>query len=46
MVMANEFAPELELPTVHIDNLTAAFDAVNYLYELRFYHIIKNFLII
>ena len=29
MVMANEFAPELELPTVHI----AAFDAVNYLYE-------------
>ena len=33
MVMANEFAPELELPTVHIDNLTAAFDAVTYLYE-------------
>ena len=33
MVMANEFAPELELPTVHIDNLIAAFDAVNYLYE-------------
>lgn len=33
MVMANEFAPELELPTVHIDNLTAAFDEVNYLYE-------------
>ncbi|EJD5563477.1 DNA-binding transcriptional regulator CytR [Escherichia coli] len=33
MVMANEFAPELELPTVHTDNLTAAFDAVNYLYE-------------
>ncbi|EFM2062149.1 DNA-binding transcriptional regulator CytR [Escherichia coli] len=33
MVMANEFAPELELPTVHIDNLTAAFGAVNYLYE-------------
>ena len=24
MVMANEFAPELKLPTVHIDNLTAA----------------------
>ena len=23
MVMANEFAPELKLPTVHIDNLTA-----------------------
>ncbi|AGE88103.1 DNA-binding transcriptional regulator CytR [Cronobacter sakazakii] len=34
MVMANEFAPELELPTVHIDNLTAAFNAVNYLHEL------------
>jgi len=34
MVMANEFAPELELPTVHIDNLTAAFDAVNYLHNL------------
>ena len=33
MVMANEFAPELELPTVHIANLPAAFDAVNYLYE-------------
>nr|WP_284454082.1 DNA-binding transcriptional regulator CytR [Citrobacter sp. MNAZ 1397] len=33
MVMANEFAPELELPTVHIDNLTAAFNAVNYLRE-------------
>jgi LacI family repressor for deo operon, udp, cdd, tsx, nupC, and nupG len=34
MVMANEFAPELELPTVHIDNLTAAFNAVSYLYGL------------
>ncbi|MBI0230781.1 DNA-binding transcriptional regulator CytR [Yersinia pestis] len=34
MVMANEFAPELELPTVHIDNLTAAYEAVNYLHEL------------
>lgn len=34
MVMANEFAPELELPTVHIDNLTAAFNAVNYLQEM------------
>ena len=33
MVMANEFAPELELPTVHIDTLTDEFDAVNYLYE-------------
>lgn len=34
MVMANEFAPELELPTVHIDNLTAAFEAVHYLLNL------------
>ncbi|MGL5700091.1 MAG: DNA-binding transcriptional regulator CytR [Kluyvera sp.] len=34
MVMANEFAPELGLPTVHIDNLTASFDAVSYLHEL------------
>lgn len=34
MVMACEFAPELELPTVHIDNLTSAFDAVNYLTQL------------
>src|SRR5476649_1773186 len=34
MVMANEFAPELELPTVHIDNLTAAFEAVHYLIGL------------
>ncbi len=34
MVMANEFAPELELPTVHIDNLTAAFEAVNHLHQL------------
>lgn len=39
MVMANEFAPELELPTVHIDNLTAAFNAVNYLRELGHRHI-------
>ncbi|RWR03231.1 transcriptional regulator [[Pantoea] beijingensis] len=34
MVMANEFAPEMELPTVHIDNLTAAFEAVNHLHKL------------
>jgi len=34
MVMANEFAPELDLPTVHIDNLTAAFEAVNHLLKL------------
>lgn len=34
MVMANEFAPELELPTVHIDNLTAAFEAVSHLLKL------------
>lgn len=32
--MACEFAPELELPTVHIDNLTSAFEAVNYLTQL------------
>ncbi|PNQ70746.1 DNA-binding transcriptional regulator CytR [Vibrio agarivorans] len=34
MVMACEFAPELELPTIHIDNLTSAFEAVNYLTQL------------
>lgn len=34
MVMANEFAPELKLPTVHIDNLTAAYNAMIYLQEL------------
>lgn len=34
IVMANEFAPELKLPTVHIDNLTAAFNAVSYLQNL------------
>ncbi|UPT57693.1 DNA-binding transcriptional regulator CytR [Dickeya zeae] len=34
MVMANEFAPELDMPTVHIDNLTAAFEAVSYLHQL------------
>ena len=34
MVMACEFAPELELPTVHIDNLTSAFEVVNYLTQL------------
>ncbi|MCX8959196.1 DNA-binding transcriptional regulator CytR [Erwinia psidii] len=34
MVMAHEFAPELELPSVHIDNLTAAFEAVNHLLKL------------
>lgn len=39
MVMANEFAPELELPTVHIDNLTAAFNAVFHLHELGHRHI-------
>lgn len=39
MVMANEFAPELELPTVHIDNLTAAYNAVAYLQELGHHHI-------
>lgn len=34
MVMANEFALELELPTVNIDNLTAAFNATHYLQSL------------
>lgn len=34
LVMACEFAPELELPTVHIDNLTSAFEAVNYLTQM------------
>lgn len=34
MVMACEFDPDLELPTVHIDNLTAAFQAVNYLTQM------------
>ncbi len=32
--MACEYAPELELPTVHIDNLTAAYEAVNYLTQM------------
>ncbi|WP_084884144.1 DNA-binding transcriptional regulator CytR [Vibrio sp. qd031] len=31
LVMSCEYAPELELPTVHIDNLTAAYDIVNHL---------------
>lgn len=34
IVMVNESAPELGLPAVHIDNLTTAFNAVNYLHEL------------
>lgn len=34
MVMINEFVPELQLPTVHIDNLTAAYEAVNFLIGL------------
>ncbi len=34
MVMINEFVPELQLPTVHIDNLTAAYEAVDYLIGL------------
>jgi len=34
MVMINEFVPELQLPTVHIDNLTAAYEAVDYLVGL------------
>ncbi len=31
LVIANEFSADLEYPTVHIDNLTSAFNAVNYL---------------
>ncbi|MEI9747142.1 DNA-binding transcriptional regulator CytR [Moellerella wisconsensis] len=34
MVMANEFTPELKLPTVHIDNLTSSFNATHYLQKL------------
>ncbi len=34
IVMACEYDPELELPTVHIDDLTAAFDMVNYLAQM------------
>jgi LacI family repressor for deo operon, udp, cdd, tsx, nupC, and nupG len=34
MVMACEYSPELELPTVHIDNLTSAFEVVNYLTQV------------
>lgn len=34
LVMACEYAPELELPTVHIDNLTSSFEAVNYLTQM------------
>lgn len=34
LIMANEFTPELAIPTVHIDNLTAAFNVVSYLYSL------------
>lgn len=34
MVMACEYDPELELPTVHIDNLTSAFEIVNYLTQM------------
>jgi LacI family repressor for deo operon, udp, cdd, tsx, nupC, and nupG len=39
MVMANEFTPELELPTVHIDNLTSAFNATHHLQQLGHQHI-------
>ncbi|AER30720.1 LacI family repressor for deo operon, udp, cdd, tsx, nupC, and nupG [Pantoea sp. PA1] len=34
MVMAIEFSPEMSLPTVNIDNLTASFVAVNHLLQL------------
>ncbi len=39
IVMANEFNPELKLPTAHIDNLTAAFEAVSHLLKLGHRHI-------
>lgn len=39
LVMACEYSHELDLPTVHIDNLTAAFEAVNYLTRLGHQHI-------
>lgn len=31
MVMVNEFISKLDIPTVHVDNLTASFNAINYL---------------
>lgn len=34
LVMANEFSADLAFPTVHIDNLTAAFNATHYLQSL------------
>ncbi len=34
MVMVNEYVPALALPTVHTDNLTAAWRVVDYLYRL------------
>lgn len=34
MVIVNDFNPRLDLPAVYIDNLSAAFNAVNYLYQL------------
>lgn len=39
LVMAMKFRPELDLPTVHVDNLTAAFNAVHYLHQLGHQHI-------
>ncbi|USD65480.1 DNA-binding transcriptional regulator CytR [Vibrio sp. SCSIO 43136] len=39
LVMGCEFAPELELPTVHIDNLTSSFEAVNYLTQMGHRHV-------
>lgn len=34
MVMANEYLPELKITTIHIDNMTAAFNAVHYLQRI------------
>lgn len=38
MIMVNEFVPELELSTVHIDNLSAAFQTVDYLHSQLDHH--------
>ncbi len=34
IVMSCEHVPEFELPTVHIDNVTAAYDVINYLIQM------------
>lgn len=39
IIMVNEFIPEIAIPAVHTDNMTAAFEAVNYLCQLGLRHI-------